>query len=52
VSLDNFTPLIGRWRLSGETEGEIAYRWADENHTILFRISISGSSVAIIAGWR
>jgi hypothetical protein len=37
VSLDNFAPLIGRWRLSGEAEGEVGYRWADENHIILFQ---------------
>ena len=37
MALDNFAPLIGRWRLTGESEGEITYRWADENRLILFQ---------------
>jgi len=37
MALDNFAPLIGRWRLSGEAEGGMTYRWADENHLILFQ---------------
>ncbi|HXS07502.1 MAG TPA: hypothetical protein VN723_11985 [Rhizomicrobium sp.] len=37
MALDNFAPLIGRWRLSGEADGEMTYRWADENRVILFQ---------------
>ena len=36
-ALDSFAPLIGCWRLSGEAGGEMTYRWADENHLILFQ---------------
>lgn len=37
MPLDNFAPLIGRWRLSGEAEGQIAYHWADDQKLFLFQ---------------
>ena len=37
MTMDNFAPLIGHWRLSGDGAGEMTYRWADENHLILFQ---------------
>ena len=37
MGLENFAPLIGRWRLSGEADGEIAYRWADSERRFLFQ---------------
>src|SRR5215469_12104909 len=37
MALENFAPLIGRWRLSGEADGEIAFRWADSEQRFLFQ---------------
>ena len=37
MALDEFGPLIGRWRLSGEAEGETTYRWADAERRFLFQ---------------
>jgi hypothetical protein len=37
MALDQFAPLIGRWRLSGDAEGEMTYRWADAERRFLFQ---------------
>lgn len=37
MGLEDFAPLIGRWRVSGEADGEIAYRWADRERRFLFQ---------------
>ncbi len=36
MGLANLEPLVGRWALSGEAEGVIAYRWA-EGRRFLFQ---------------
>ena len=37
MSLEQLSPLIGHWAISGEAEGTTTYRWADDNRIVLFQ---------------
>lgn len=47
MGLENFAPLIGRWALSGEAQGVIAYRWAEGRRFLLqdFDLHIFGRDI-------
>lgn len=47
MGLEIFAPLIGRWAVSGEADGAIAYRWAEGRRFLFqdFDLQIFGRGV-------